>query len=50
MQHTEQQFVLLSDVESDHVRMTCSCAAVLVRVALFGWTPASHPPPRCPCG
>jgi hypothetical protein len=27
MQHTEQQFVLLSDVESDHVRMTCSCGA-----------------------
>src|SRR5262249_39002293 len=28
MQRTEQQFVLLSDVESDRVRMTCSCAAV----------------------
>jgi hypothetical protein len=36
MQHPEQQFVLLSDVESDRVRMPCSCAAGLVRVAAFG--------------
>ena len=40
MQHTEQQFVLfsaiLSGVEGDHVRMTCSCGAVLVRVVPFG--------------
>jgi hypothetical protein len=36
MQHTEQQFVLLSDVESDRVRMACSCAAVLVRIVTFG--------------
>ena len=35
MQHTEQQFVLLSDVEGDRVWMTCSCAAVLVRVVAF---------------
>jgi hypothetical protein len=37
MQHTEQQFVLLSDVESDRVRMTCSCGTVLVvRIVAFG--------------
>ena len=36
MQHTEQQFVLLSDVEGDRVRMTCSCSTVLVRVVTFG--------------
>jgi hypothetical protein len=36
MHHTERQFVLLSDVESDRVRMTCSCAAVLVRLVAFG--------------
>ena len=39
MQHAEQQFVLfsaiLSDVEGDHVWMTCSCGAVLVRVVAF---------------
>ena len=40
MHHTERQFVLfspiLSGVEGDRVRMTCSCGAVLVRVAAFG--------------
>ena len=40
MRHTERQLVLfspiLSGVEGDRVRMTCSCGAVLVRVVAFG--------------
>ena len=25
-------------------------AGALVRIVVFSYTPASHPPPRCPCG
>jgi hypothetical protein len=33
-------------VEGDRVQMTCSCGEVLVRVVVFGETPASRPTPR----